>query len=83
MNSRTPRVWNGVIRYELTQSIAEISLANPIQIPADSYHSFFIHSSLGLRFTMGTAEGNIHAKNADLVFSEGSATNAKFGDELC
>ena len=81
MNLRTPRVWNGIIHYELA-GIAPIRLTNPIQILRDSYHSFFIHSSLGLKFTIGTSEGMAYAQNEDLVLFEGGATYAEFGEEF-
>ena len=64
------------------KTIAEISLANPIKIPAGSYHSFFIHSSLGLKYTDGTLEDRIYTQNADLIFYEGKGTDADFEGNL-
>jgi hypothetical protein len=48
-------------------------------IPAGTFHSFHVGSSLRLEYTNGSSEGNIYAQNDDVIFFEGLGVNREFG----
>ena len=48
-------------------------------IPAGTFRSFHVGSSLRLEYTNGSSEGNIYAQNDDIIFFEGLGVNREFG----
>ena len=48
-------------------------------IPAGTFRSFHIGSSLRLEYTNGSSEGRIYAQNDDIIFYEGLGVNREFG----
>ena len=56
------------------------NLDTALFIPANTFHSFHIYSSLRVRYTNGNAEGDIYTENPDLIIYEGLGADNDFGN---
>ena len=49
-----------------------------VPVSAGCEHSFYVYSSLGVRYTNGASEGSVYASNEDIVFHEGKGVAGPF-----
>lgn len=79
--------WNEIVNsgftgYGSDQQTPLAKLTNPVSIAAGSFHSFIIHSSLGIRYTNGNMFGSVYTENSDLIFYEGKGFSSVFGGQF-
>ncbi len=53
-------------------------LNNHVSLLANEEHSFYIYSSLGVRYTNGVTEGILHSESPELQFFEGKGSGGVF-----
>ena len=57
-------------------------LSNPVSLSANEVHSFYIFSSLGVRYTNGVTEGNLYTASPELEFFEGKGSGGLFSTAI-
>ena len=83
-----PGAWSLIMNEGFTgagpdQETSLVDLAVPILIPAGTFRSFFVYSSLGVRYTNGSGEGNVYASNAgEIIFYEGKGSGGELGARM-
>ena len=76
--------WNEIMNEGFTsngsgQQSPLAKLNTPVFIAAGTFHSFYVYSSVGIRYTTGSTEGIIFAQNSDLIFYEGKGSGGEIG----
>mmetsp|Transcript_25872 Transcript_25872/g.54682 ORF Transcript_25872/g.54682 Transcript_25872/m.54682 type:complete len:878 (+) Transcript_25872:275-2908(+) len=76
--------WNKIMDEPFTgnglgQQSPLVKLDMPLFITAGSFHSFYVYSSIGVRYTNGQAEGNLFTSNTEIKFYEGKGTSGALG----
>ena len=80
-----PEAWNLIMNEGFTgagfgQQTPLADLGVPILIPAGTFRSFYVYSSLGVQYTNGSVEGSIYSTNAgEIIFYEGKGTAGEIG----
>ena len=75
--------WTLIYEKSVSSSGANTDLGKldlALLVPANTFKSFHVWTSLGIRYTNGSGEGNVYSQNAgEIIFYEGKGAGGEFG----